>query len=259
MSLNFNDFANNNNNLYVYNKSVEKKIKSSLNCVRVGIVDEFYPDEHVVKVRIANKMLVGLNKDGSHIDDDYAPIFAKVYYMGWKETQVTYPIEVGTEGIVLFNDRELESWYLNGEINSLSSTRMHDITDSIFIAGLHSIPNIVQVIENCLHLCYKTTDLQLQDKNIIAKCDEQAKLTSKTLLVENTDTTINSATSLNITTTTSNITSTTIINGDTTINGNLIVNGDLTVSGDATIGGISFLHHTHGGVLVGGGSTGEPQ
>lgn len=224
MSLNFNDFANNNNNLYVYNKSVEKKIKSSLNCVRVGIVDEFYPNEHVVKVRIANKMLVGLNKDGSHIDDDYAPIFAKVYYMGWKETQVTYPIEVGTEGIVLFNDRELESWYLNGEINSLSSTRMHDITDSIFIAGLHSMPNIIETIFNCLNLVFQSTNISLKSDKVQIDTVGSVEINTNTLQS----------------------------NSHANFNGNLNVNGNLSSSNGASgvvLAGSSLLTFMDG-ILV---------
>lgn len=44
-----------------------------------------------------------------------------------------------------------------------------------------------------------------------------------------------------------------------TLNGNLQVNGKISSSGDQTAGGISQMHHTHTGVLPGGGSTGEPQ
>ena len=213
-----------------------------------------------------NKILLDLNQDGSHVDEDYAPIFAKVYYMGWKDTQVTYPIEVGTEGILLFADREIESWYLNGGVNTLNDTRMHELTDAIFIAGLHSMPNIAEFVQSCLYMAYKTSNIKLQEKNIIETCDEKIELTSgNSLVINNKKTTINSDTSLTLTTTDTNVTSKITITGDVVatgniaITGNVSITGNLTVSGDATIGGISFLNHTHPGVLSGGASTGTPQ
>lgn len=40
--------------------------------------------------------------------------------------------------------------------------------------------------------------------------------------------------------------------------GKMIVNGDIEVTGDVIASGVSLVHHTHGGVLPGGASTGEP-
>lgn len=47
--------------------------------------------------------------------------------------------------------------------------------------------------------------------------------------------------------------------GDVHINGNLFVNGNISATGDIVAGGISLMYHTHGGVMPGGDSTGEPQ
>ena len=44
-----------------------------------------------------------------------------------------------------------------------------------------------------------------------------------------------------------------------TIEGNVNITGDVTVNGDVVAVGISLKTHTHGGVQVGGGSTGGPQ
>lgn len=263
MSLNFNNFvSNNNNNIFEYNKSVEQMIKSSLNCCRIGIVEEFYPDEHVVKLKIANKILLGLNKDGSHINGDYAPIYAKVYYTGWHETQITYPIEIGSEGIVLFNDREIESWYVNGDVNTLKYNRMHEMTDAIFLAGLHSAPNILEFMANMLYLAYKTSNIQISDKIITINGDGDVIINGDQTFVLNTDkttilnckedTTINSDKTFTLKTNSSTVTSPTItitgnptITGNVVINGSLTVNGSITTTGDVVANGISLTNHRH--------------
>ena len=65
-------------------KLFEEKISfNTLNCIRVGIVDEYNPDTRIAKILIANKMLIGQNADGSQVTQNYAPIYAKVWFFGW--------------------------------------------------------------------------------------------------------------------------------------------------------------------------------
>lgn len=165
MTTNFNQLSNI-ANLFQFSDSIEKLVKNTLNCCRVAIVDEFYSDEMVVKVHLVNKLLVGLNKDGSQENIDCTPIYAKVHFIGWGETGITYPIQVGSEGILLFADREIESWYINGNVNNLSYERTHDITDAIFICGLYSMPNLINYVADCLRFFYKGSDIQIKDKSI---------------------------------------------------------------------------------------------
>lgn len=150
--------------------SVLEAFKSSLlykniNCCRIAIVEEFFPNSLQVKVNIANKIMVGVKEDGSQILQDYAPITAKICYAG---NGVSYPLKKGDCGILLFCDREIESWYINGGINQLAYDRCHNITDAVFIAGAYAQPNLsnAQFIENCLHLFYGTKGIKITDTGI---------------------------------------------------------------------------------------------
>lgn len=194
-------------------------INYNMNCVKVATVVSFDKENLTVCCKVNNKRLQQLKKDGNQVLRDYPLIYAKVHFLGWGDIGATFPINEGMEGILLFNDRELETWFLTGESGNLAYDRCHDLTDALFICGVHSMPNILLVpfIEECLHIYYKGSDLQIKDETI----------------TENTKTyTLNAPT--------------VIINGNTTINGNLVVNGTITATGDIVSGSISLQNHVHG-------------
>lgn len=194
MGLNFNNLKNE-PDLISTLSAFEDSIKyNKINCVRVGIVESYDENTRVAKVNIANKLTIGLKDDGTAITQDYAPIYAKVLFFGWSDIGITHPINQGMEGILLFNDRELESWYINGSINNLAYKRAHSKTDAIFIAGLLSLPNMIATLQNCLHLFYKLTDIKLSDTGV-------------------------------------EITGNTIINGNLTVNGSIVATGDIIANG----------------------------
>ncbi len=158
-----------------------------LNCMRIGIIKEFYPDSLTVKVLIANKKIIGLNPDGTQKVRDYAPIIAKVCYAN---PFCTFPITEGMECILLFSDREIESWFINGSVNPRGYERMHDLTDAVAIVGIRSLPQMITILTDCLNLFYGNSSFNLQT--------DAANLNSATITLQ----------------------------GDTiNINGNLVING----------------------------------
>lgn len=158
-----------------------------LNCMRIGIIKEFYPDSLTVKVLIANKKVIGQNSDGTQKVRDYAPIIAKVCYAN---PFCTFPITEGMECILLFSDREIESWFINGSVNPRGYERMHDLTDAVAIVGIRSLPQMITILTDCLNLFYGNSSFNLQT--------DAANLNSATITLQ----------------------------GDTiNINGNLVING----------------------------------
>lgn len=164
------------------------KTAAQINCMRIATVIEFYPENLTAQVKLVDKKLMGLNPDGSQILREYPSIYAKVCYCNPFET---FPLTQGMECILLFNDRELETWFINGGSNIQAYPRMHDLTDAVAIFGIRSLPMMIDILTDCLHLFYGNSSLQLKEA--------QTDLNSST---------INLA-------------------GDTiNINGNLIINGE---------------------------------
>lgn len=144
-------------------KASQQKTALDINCVRIGIIQEFYPENLTVQVLISGKKLIGLNPDGSQILKDYPPIFAKVCYCNPFQT---FPLTKGMECVLLFCDREIESWFINGGNNPQSYPRMHDLTDATAIVGIRSLPNMINILTDCLHLFYGNSDIQIKDTQI---------------------------------------------------------------------------------------------
>ena len=66
------------------------------------------------------------------------------------------------ECILLFNDREIETWFINGGSNIQAYPRMHDLTDAVAIVGIRSLPQMIQILTDCLHLFYGQSELQVK-------------------------------------------------------------------------------------------------
>lgn len=204
-------------------EALRNNINYNLNCVKVAIVETFDAETLTVSCRVANKRVIGLKEDGNQILQDYPIIMARVHFLGWGSVGATFPITQGMEGLLLFNDRELETWFLTGQGGNLAYDRNHSLSDAIFICGLHSLPHMIQILLDCFHLYYGDSDIQIKEQSI-----------------EHTS-------------------STHVFNGNVSINGDLVVDGSITATGDIVAGGISLLNHVHSGVETGSGNTGKPQ
>lgn len=127
------------------------KTASDLNCLRIATVEEVHYEDLTVTVRLLNKKTVGRNKDGTPHVRDYALIRAKICYCC---PFITFPISKGDDCVLLFSDREIESWFINGDAQPVNHQRMHDLTDAFAIFGIRSLPKMIEVMQDALHLNY---------------------------------------------------------------------------------------------------------
>lgn len=77
---------------------------------------------------------------------DY-PILADcpVMFLGGGTSALTFPVNRGDECLILFNDRDLDNWFLGASGASVATARLHSFTDGIILVGLrslaHTLPN----------------------------------------------------------------------------------------------------------------------
>lgn len=140
-----------------------KSLAQNFDCVRIGIIQDFFPENLTASVLIVNKYLKNLNADGTQNVMDFPLIYAKVCYCSPFET---FPLKQGDECLLLFSDREIESWFINGGVNPEKYPRMHDKTDAIAICGLRSLPNMINILQNCLNLFYGNSNIAIADNSV---------------------------------------------------------------------------------------------
>lgn len=126
-----NDY-NNNIGLVEVLRAFQQETISKLNVMKIGIIDEVL-ENNEVKCLITNKRLLRTNDDGTCVWQDYPPIFARVWYMGTATENMSYPITPQNPCLLLFNDREIDSYFSTGEVSPLCDFRMHSINDAICI------------------------------------------------------------------------------------------------------------------------------
>lgn len=127
-------------NLYMVLKAFQDETFAKLNCMKIGVIDEIL-ENNEVKCSITNKMLMQTNSDGSSVWQNYPPIYAKVWFMGSGETGINYPLSQGSPCLLLFNDREFESYFKTGQVSTLCDTRMHSLNDCICIPLYMALPD----------------------------------------------------------------------------------------------------------------------
>ena len=113
-------------------QGLSEQICAQINCMRIGLIDEVL-DNNQVKCSITNKMLIQTNDDGSSQWLNYPPIIAKVWYLGGSGGSLIQPLSQGDPCLLLFNDREIYSFFATKQISPLNSTRMHSLSDCICI------------------------------------------------------------------------------------------------------------------------------
>lgn len=119
----------------------------SLNCHRVGVIEDFNPENQTATIQLVDTFNVP-TFNGT-LSEPYAPLVnVPVHVAKGKGGGFTRPIRKGDECSVLINDRDLDKWQVYSGINVPATIRAHQLTDAIAIVGLHSYPNSVADYDN---------------------------------------------------------------------------------------------------------------
>lgn len=123
-----NEFLMINPDIMDYVKAVQKETFAKLNCMRIGLINQILPNNEV-QCLITNKKLMGTNSDGTQEVKNYPPVYAKVWYM----IGIDFPLEEQMQCLLLFNDREFDSFFATGQVSPLSDLRTHSLNDCVCI------------------------------------------------------------------------------------------------------------------------------
>lgn len=141
--------------------ALKKEILLQLSCHHVGKITAFNPENQTAQAEIVYTKTYFQLQNGNYVatNPKYTLVLsAPVVCLGGGDASLTFPIAVGDECLVLFNDRDMDNWLQTGSTtNAPATSRLHSFSDGIILVGIRSLPN---VLSN-----YDTTRAVLQNGN----------------------------------------------------------------------------------------------
>lgn len=132
---------------------LKKNILLSLNCHHIGTVQSFDATNQKATATINyTQTIYTLNsKTGTYTQSTPSyPVLldCPVIFLGGGPASLTFPVQKGDTCLVLFNDRDLDTWYTGGSSTSPPATaRLHSLADGIILVGLRSMNNLLSAID----------------------------------------------------------------------------------------------------------------
>jgi hypothetical protein len=127
----------------------KKQSDLDLNCHHLGTIQNFDPATQTVQVTINYKQTYWTYGENSNnytpVNQDY-PIIADcpLIILGSGDTRITFPIKQGDQCILLFNDRDIDNWFLGSTSSPNATPRLHSFSDAIALIGPNNKNTVIQ-------------------------------------------------------------------------------------------------------------------
>lgn len=191
-----------------------------------------------VKAAIKGKVL---NQSGAW-EDREMPLLINlpIVWPGGGNFQLTFPLASGDEGLIVFAQRCIDSWWQSGGVQSQAELRMHDISDGFFIPAMLSQSKAPSTAASTSTVQLRSADgatyIEVAPGNLVnVHASAGSTFTGPVAF-------------------TGPVTFGSTISGT----GGGAISGSLAMAGNVTAGTVSLNSHVHGGVTSGGASTTGP-
>ena len=166
----------------------------SFNSIKVGKVLNVNYQNQTVDVQILHKRV----KEDTYTERvlrEYPPLLQVPFIvLGGGNSNLTFPISVGDNCLLLFCDFEIDRWWDSGEAQPSNYDRKHDISDAFAIIGIHSMVDLLQGYSRYVQLKYSDNskiivgnEITLNNAQVTATGDVNASgtITGAQLIAEN--------------------------------------------------------------------------
>jgi hypothetical protein len=130
----------------------------------VGTIVNFYPDDQTADVSI-NGIRVIVNSPYPNTTRNYPQLNkCPVIFLNGGGGRLTFPIVAGDTCLIMFNDRDIDSWFQNGNTLIPPSMRMHDLADGFVLVGIRSLAgSLATYLTDGAQLIYKSSNVTLKE------------------------------------------------------------------------------------------------
>jgi len=115
-----------------YMNLMKRDASLSINCVQIGTIEKYNSVTNTASVKINFlRQLANGEKITYPVLED-----CPVFILNGGGASITFPIAAGDQCIILFNDRNIDNWYLDGSIKEPRDNRVHSIADGMVLVGI---------------------------------------------------------------------------------------------------------------------------
>lgn len=120
----------------------------NFNCVQVGSVVSYDPSKNTASVQIGMKRQLPTEQiiDYPVLED------CPVMFLFGGQSFISLPIAAGDTCIILFNDRDIDTWWYSGESNVPPSGRAHSLSDALVLVGIKNQTNKIALSTSAITL-----------------------------------------------------------------------------------------------------------
>jgi hypothetical protein len=127
----------------VVNQAIEKALVHTWTAIP-GIVDSFNPEKQIASVKVVVKQEYPKWGAGETAERDHPILsYVPVCFPGGSRFHITYNLEPGDTGLVIFSARALDDWLEHGKILKPAVRRKHSFSDALFLPGFRSFPEVI--------------------------------------------------------------------------------------------------------------------
>lgn len=162
-----------------------QQASANLNCISIGQIQDFDSDNQTATVQINYKRII-YNQNNPQNENVITDLFfdypvlvsCPAVVLSGGDGRLTFPIRKGDNCVVLFNDRDMDSWFTSGQIGlPPNSDRVHDISDGIVLVGIRPLTGSIQdYTADAVELIHGNALIQVQDKVGVSIISEQAEI-----------------------------------------------------------------------------------
>jgi hypothetical protein len=159
---------------------IRQEVFYSFNCHQLATVQSLDPAKQTVTATInLLRQVPDLTQDPPVYKTLPYPLLVDVpmfVYSGGKGS-LTMPVAPGDTCLILFNDRDIDTWFATGNTAAPNSQRAHNLSDGLALVGFRSLANVLGAIDQSnVVLAYDQGKIKVANK--IAIIGQLATMTS---------------------------------------------------------------------------------
>lgn len=223
--------------------NLKSDILKSINCINIGTIQAFDITSQTATIKLSIKRIISIAADGSKtLQERPLLLECPCFILSGGGAYINMPISEGDGCLVLFNDRDIDNWFIGGDDEAPNTIRMHDISDGFALVGIFNSTNFISdFLANVLKI-------QFNSNNKIEMENGQITQTSPENNIEGNHT-INGDSEIN---------GDQKITGDQTIKGNVDITGDVKITGNLTVTGLITAGSIASGAITATGAVAAP-